>query len=155
MPSYRGNLDAVRALVREGEVHRDVYTDQEVFDLEMTHVFANTWVYVGHASQVPAHGDFVTTTIGVTPVVMVRHSDGSVRVLHNRCPHKGTRVANELCGNAGRFFRCPYHAWSFRTDGSIAAIPLPGGYEKTEFSASHAAAPSAAARPVANEAWSR
>ena len=139
MPGYRGNLDAVRALVREGEVHRDVYTDQEVFDLEMTHVFANTWVYVGHASQVPDHGDFVTTTIGVTPVVMVRHSDASVRVLHNRCPHKGTRVANELCGNAGRFFRCPYHAWSFRTDGSIAAIPLPGGYEKTEFSASHAA----------------
>jgi phenylpropionate dioxygenase-like ring-hydroxylating dioxygenase large terminal subunit len=139
MPGYRGNLDAVRALVRESEVHRDVYTNQEVFNLEMTHVFANTWVYVGHASQVPAHGDFFTTTIGVTPVVMVRHSDGSVRVLHNRCPHKGTRVANELCGNAGRFFRCPYHAWSFRTDGSIAAIPLPGGYEKTDFGESHAA----------------
>lgn len=129
MPS----LEAVRALVRETEVHRDVYTDRAVFDLEMKHVFGNSWVYVGHASQVPATGDFITTTIGVTPVVMVRQGDGSIAVLINRCPHKGTRVANEPCGNAGRFFRCPYHAWSFRHDGTIAAIPLPKGYEGTGF----------------------
>jgi phenylpropionate dioxygenase-like ring-hydroxylating dioxygenase large terminal subunit len=139
MVRYRGNPDAVRSLVREGEVHRDVYTDPEVFELEMEQLFGNTWVYVGHASQVPNVADFITTTIGIKPVVMVRHSDGSVRVLHNRCPHKGTRVANEMCGNAGRFFRCPYHAWSFRTDGSIAAIPLPQGYENTSFKQSAAA----------------
>ena len=122
-------LEAARALVRETEVHRDVYTDPDVFDLEMKHVFGNAWVYVGHASQVANIGDFITTTIGVTPVVMVRHTDTSIRVLYNRCPHKGTRVANEACGNVGRFFRCPYHAWSFRTDGTIAAIPLPTGYD--------------------------
>jgi phenylpropionate dioxygenase-like ring-hydroxylating dioxygenase large terminal subunit len=139
MNRYRGNPDAVLALVREAEVHRDVYTDPEIFDLEMEHLFGNTWVYVGHASQVPNVADFFTTTIGVKPVVMVRHSDGSIRVLHNRCPHKGTRVANEMCGNAGRFFRCPYHAWSFRTDGSIAAIPLPDGYANTNFKQSAAA----------------
>ncbi len=138
MQQDRG-LAAVRDLVREGEVHRDVYTDPAVFKMEMAHVFANTWVYVGHASQVPNTADFITTTIGIKPVVMVRHSDGSIRVLHNRCPHKGTRVANEMCGNAGRFFRCPYHAWSFRTDGSIAAIPLPAGYEDTSFRQTEAA----------------
>ncbi len=132
--------EAVAALVREGEVHRDVYTDPEIFALEMKHLFAGTWVYVGHASQVPNTGDFFTTTIGTTPVVMVRHTDGSVRILHNRCPHKGTRVANEMCGNTGRFFRCPYHAWSFRTDGSLAAVPLPQGYEGTNFRETAAAA---------------
>ena len=148
MARYRGNPDAVRALVREGEVHRDVYTDPEVFDIEMEQVFGNTWVYVAHASQVPNIGDFFTTTIGIKPVVVVRHSDGSVRVLHNRCPHKGTRVANEMCGNVGRFFRCPYHAWSFRTDGSIAAIPLPQGYENTGFKQSGAAQGMAPVRNV-------
>ncbi|MBN8892789.1 MAG: oxidoreductase [Bordetella sp. SCN 68-11] len=135
---YRDDPAALRALVREGEVHRDVYTSDEVFALEMERLFATTWVYVGHASQVANIGDFFTTTIGTAPVVMVRHTDGSIRVLHNRCPHKGTRVANEMCGNVGRFFRCPYHAWSFRTDGSIAAIPLPGGYEQTDFKGSAA-----------------
>lgn len=139
MGRYAGDLAAVRALVRETEVHRDVYTDPEVFDLEMKYVFGNTWNYVGHASQVPNTGDFFTTTIGITPVVMVRHSDGTIRVLHNRCPHKGTRIANETCGNTGRFFRCPYHAWSFRTDGTLAAIPLPQGYENTGFKDSIAA----------------
>ncbi|MCX7383126.1 MAG: aromatic ring-hydroxylating dioxygenase subunit alpha [Alphaproteobacteria bacterium] len=133
------DIQSARALIRETEVHRDIYTSPEVFDLEMKHVFGNAWVYVGHASQIPAMGDFITTTIGVTPVVMVRRGDGGISVLYNRCPHKGTRVANELCGNAGRFFRCPYHAWSFRLDGSIAAIPMPDGYAQTEFKGSEAA----------------
>ena len=132
MPDYRNDPAAIPALVQNGQVHRDVYTDPGLFDLEMERLFAAAWVYVVHASQVPKVADFITTTIGVAPVVMVRHSDQSIRVLHNRCPHKGTRVANEPCGNAGRFFRCPYHAWSFRTDGSIAAIPLPHGYDGTD-----------------------
>ena len=133
------DIPSARALIRETEVHRDIYTSPEVFDLEMKHVFGNAWVYVGHASQIPAMGDFITTTTGVTPVVMVRRGDGGISVLYNRCPHKGTRVANELCGNAGRFFRCPYHAWSFRLDGSIAAIPMPEAYARTEVKGSEAA----------------
>lgn len=132
-------MSAVQDLVREGAVHRDVYTSPAVFDAEMKTLFARTWVYVGHASQVAATGDFITTTIGTAPVVMVRHTDGSIRVLHNRCPHKGTRVANDACGNTGRFFRCPYHAWSFRTDGSLAAVPLASGYAETPFKESDAA----------------
>ena len=130
---YRGNPDAINALVRDTEVHKDAYIDQEVFELEMEHLFANTWVYVGHASQVPNKGDYYTTTVGTEDVVMVRHSDNSVRVLYNRCPHKGVKVAGEVCGNTGKFFRCPYHAWTFKTDGSLLAIPLKKGYENTGF----------------------
>ena len=52
---------------------------------------------------------------------MVRHTDNNVKVLHNRCPHKGTRITTETCGNTGKFFRCPYHAWTFRTDGTLRA----------------------------------
>jgi benzoate/toluate 1,2-dioxygenase subunit alpha len=136
---YRDHPERVRALVRDAEVHRDVYTNSEIFALEMARLFAATWVYVGHDSQVPSAGDYFTTTIGSQPVVMVRHEDGAVHVLYNRCPHKGTRIASETCGNTGRFFRCPYHAWSFRTDGSPAALPLPSGYEGTGFEESAAA----------------
>jgi phenylpropionate dioxygenase-like ring-hydroxylating dioxygenase large terminal subunit len=139
MGRYSGNPQAVRDLVRETEVHRDVYIDDEIFDLEMKHLFANTWVHVGHASQVPNPGDYFTTTIGAQPVIMVRHTDGTVKVLHNRCPHKGTKIAIDGCGNAGKFFRCPYHAWTFKTDGSLLAIPLRKGYENTGFENSHAA----------------
>ena len=131
MAKYHKHPQAVAALVRETEVHKDCYIDDEIFDLEMAHLFANTWVYVGHASQVPQVGDFYTTTVGTQPVVMVRHTDQSVRVLYNRCPHKGVQVAPDGCGNTGKFFRCPYHAWTFRTDGKLLSIPLKKGYDNT------------------------
>lgn len=129
-PSF---TDEVASLVRDTEVHKDLYLSPRIFELEMRHLFWNTWVYVGHVSQIPATGDYVTTTIGAEPVVMVRHVDGSVRVLHNRCSHKGTQLVTDACGNTGTFFRCPYHAWSYRTDGSLYAIPLRRGYENTGF----------------------
>lgn len=129
MGRYHDNPQALAALVRETELHRDVYTDAEVFALEMEQLFSNTWVYVGHASQVPKVGDYYTTTVGDQPVVMVRHTDDSIRVLHNRCAHKGVQVAPEGSGNTGKFFRCPYHAWSYKTDGSLLAIPLKNGYD--------------------------
>ncbi len=150
MARYRGNIAAIKELVRPTEVHRDVYIDEEVFQLEMEHLFANTWVYVGHDSQIPEPGDYFGTTIGLQPVLMVRHTDMTVKVLYNRCPHKGTRLTTETCGNTGKSFRCPYHAWSFRTDGALIAIPLREGYENTGFEESHAAKGMSQVRHVHN-----
>jgi len=133
MGPYTDHPEAIAALVRDTEVHKDCYIDPEVFALEMAHLFANTWVYVGHASQVPKVGDYYSTTVGDQPVVMVRHGDDTVRVLHNRCAHKGVQVAPDGCGNTGKFFRCPYHAWTYRTDGSLLNMPLRQGYENTGF----------------------
>lgn len=131
MGRYTDNPQAVAALVRGREVHRDVYIDPEIYRLEMKHLFANAWVFVGHDSQTPNKGDYFTTQIGDQPVIMVRHSDNEIKVLYNRCPHKGTKIAIDRTGNTGKFFRCPYHAWSFKTDGCLLAIPLKKGYEGT------------------------
>ena len=150
MNRYAGNAKAIKALVREMEVHRDVYVDEEVFQLEMEQLFPNCWVYVGHDSQVPNPGDYYGTTIGTQPILLVRHTDSTVRVLYNRCPHKGTRITSETCGNTGKFFRCPYHAWSFKTDGSLLAVPLKKGYENTGFEQSEAAKGMTAVRHVRN-----
>jgi benzoate/toluate 1,2-dioxygenase alpha subunit len=150
MIRYAGNSAAIRALVRDQQVHRDVYVSEEVFQLEMEHMFPNSWIYVGHDSQVPNAGDYFGTTIGTQPVLLVRHTDGTVRVLFNRCPHKGTRITSETCGNTGKFFRCPYHAWSFKTDGSLLAIPLKKGYENTGFEQSEAARGMTPVRHVRN-----
>src|SRR5437764_9487392 len=128
---YRGNPEAIRALVQNDRVHRDLYIDPEVFALEQEHFFANTWNYVGHDSQLPNPGDYIRSEIGGQPLIVVRHGDGSVRVLMNRCAHKGSRLVSAPSGNTGKFFRCPYHAWTFRTDGSLLNIPLKNGYEGT------------------------
>ncbi|QAA95650.1 aromatic ring-hydroxylating dioxygenase subunit alpha [Pollutimonas thiosulfatoxidans] len=150
MMSYRNNPDAVAALIRPTEVHKDIFINEELFELEMEHLFANTWVYVGHASQVPNVGDFYTTTVGDQPVVMVRHTDKSIKVLHNRCPHKGVMVAGDVCGNTGKFFRCPYHAWTFKTDGKLLSIPLKKGYDPEVFNECEASQGMAAVTDVHN-----
>ncbi len=148
--TYRNNPEAIKALVRPAEVHKDLFISDEIFELEMTQLFANTWVYVGHDSQVPNAGDFFTTTVGNEPVVMIRDADNSVRVLYNRCPHKGVMLVNETYGNAGRFLRCPYHAWSFRLNGELLALPLKRGYDPDIFGQTEAHKGMAAVENVHN-----
>jgi len=125
---YRDDAGALKRLVKDDRVHRDVYTDAEVFQLEMERLWSRTWIYVGHASQIPHPGDFLTLDVAGQPVIVVRHGDDSVRVLLNRCAHKGTKVVYAPAGNAGKTFRCPYHAWTYRTDGSLLQVPLKEGY---------------------------
>ncbi len=150
MNRYRDDPEAIRALVRDDAVHRDVYIDPDIFRLEMERLWARSWVYVGHTSQVPDPGDYITCDIATEPVLMIRQADHSVRVLRNRCAHKGARVVSDRSGNAGRFLRCPYHNWSYRTDGAIAAIPLRQGYDGTNLDHCEAAR---GLRPVAAEVY--
>src|SRR5437868_1695188 len=131
MTTYRDRPDAIRALVQDDRVHRDLYLSEELFALEQERFFANTWLYVGHASQVPNSGDFWSLDLAGRPVMMVRQPDGAVRVFYNRCAHKGSRLVTDESGNTGKFFRCPYHAWTYKLDGAPLAIPLKSGYEGT------------------------
>ncbi len=139
MDRYQGPTEdlkaKVSALVQPDRVHRDLYISDDVFRLEQEHFFANTWNYVGHASQIPNSGDYLTLEIGGRPLIVVRHGersgDGDIKVLMNRCAHKGSRVVSAPCGNTGKVFRCPYHAWTFRTDGSLLNFPVKEGYEGT------------------------
>jgi phenylpropionate dioxygenase-like ring-hydroxylating dioxygenase large terminal subunit len=131
MTGYRHDPAAIAALVEPDRVHRALYLSEELFALERERLFARAWVYVGHSSQVPLPGDYVTAEIAGRPVVLVRHQDGALHVLMNRCAHKGTMVVTERRGNTGRAFRCPYHAWSYRTDGTLLAVPNRAGYAGT------------------------
>ena len=119
------------ALVEPDRVHRSVYTDPRIFELEMEHIWEKTWVYCGHQSQVPNAGDYWTLKIGRQPMVMVRDRDGAIRVLYNRCPHRGVELCGNQKGNTGKAFVCSYHAWTFHLDGRVRAIPLAKGYEGT------------------------
>ncbi len=120
-------------LVQPGRVHRSVYTSQAIFDLEMSHIWERIWVYCGHESQIPKPGDYYQVRIGRQDLLMVRGNDGAVRVLYNRCPHKGVQLVGSRSGNTGHTFVCSYHAWSFHLDGAPRAVPLAGGYEGTGF----------------------
>jgi benzoate/toluate 1,2-dioxygenase subunit alpha len=124
-----GYTEDIAKLIEPGRVHRRVYTDPELFELEMERIFGSAWLFVGHTSQVPKPGDYITTELGRQPVIMCRHSDGSVQVLLNRCSHRGAKVVNERKGHAPRLVCC-YHGWSYDTDGRLLSVPVPEGCGK-------------------------
>ena len=129
---YTKQMDAhifknIDELVREDRVHRRVYTDPAIFDLEMKRIFGSAWLYVGHQSQVPKVGDFVTCELAAQPVVMLRHHDGEIHVLFNRCAHRGARICEADDGNV-KLLQCPYHGWTYDTAGRFLNSALHRDY---------------------------
>src|SRR5712691_1129134 len=84
----------VRSLanLEQGLLSAQVFVDPAVYELELERIFSRTWLYVAHDSEVPNPGDFVTRSMGEDSVIVVRGSDGLVRVLLNTCRHRGRRL---------------------------------------------------------------
>jgi phenylpropionate dioxygenase-like ring-hydroxylating dioxygenase large terminal subunit len=123
-----------KTLVQDDRIHASLYTDPRIFDDEMERIFRRGWVFVGHDSEIPSPGDFVTRRVGTEPVIMVRSTDGGVAVLVNRCMHRGTMVCPADRGSA-RTFTCPYHGWTYDISGELLGVPYPGGYASFDKSA--------------------
>ena len=117
----------LQSLVQDGRVHSRAYTNQAIFDLEIDRIFHRSWIYVGHESEVPKPGDYQARPIGRTPVILVRGKDNKVRVLVNRCRHRGAQVVQTESGNT-RMFRCWYHGWTYELTGALAEVTEKGGY---------------------------
>ena len=109
-------------LVQPDRVHRSVYADPAIFELEMARIFGRAWLVLGHESQVRNVGDYFTTRMGREPVIVSRKNKEEVMVLVNRCAHRGSMVCAEGRGNTERFV-CPYHGWSYDTGGTLQAVP--------------------------------
>jgi phenylpropionate dioxygenase-like ring-hydroxylating dioxygenase large terminal subunit len=97
-------------------VHKDVYSDPEIFELEMKYIFERTWSFIGHESQIPKPHDWIATHIGRVPVLVTRDGKGKVGAFLNACRHKGARMTRTESGNR-KFHVCPYHGWAYGSDG--------------------------------------
>ena len=115
-------------LIQEGRIHRSVYASEALFRREMHNIFARAWVFVGHESEIPAPGDFVTRHFGGRPVIITRDRDAGIHVLFNRCAHRGAKVCREDKGSC-KVFVCPYHSWSYDHAGRSVSVPLDYAYD--------------------------
>jgi ethylbenzene dioxygenase alpha subunit len=86
------NLDQLMNL-EKGRMSRDLFWDQDIYEQELERIFARCWLFVGHESQIPKAGDYVSTYMGEDNVLIVRQKDGSVKGFLNTCPHRATRCA--------------------------------------------------------------
>ena len=99
------------------------YTDPAIFDAEQRNIFSRQWVYVCRTQDVPSPGRFARMTVGDENVLVVRGRDEVLRAFLNVCRHRGATLCAADSGEVGRAIRCPYHAWSYRLDGSLRSAP--------------------------------
>ena len=114
-------------LIEPGRVHGSLYTDPDIYALELERIWYRTWVYVGHVSEVPEPNDYVLKSIGPQPIIMSRDKQGEIHLLLNRCTHRANLVCDAAKGNSSAF-RCPYHGWTFSNTGKLLGDPFNSGY---------------------------
>src|SRR5262249_51418710 len=100
-----------------------LYFDPHFFELEREKIFRSAWQLVGHLNDAPNPGDYITLSILGERVVALRGADGVLRSFHNVCRHRAAKVAPEDRGSCGHRLVCPYHAWSYNLDGTLAGAP--------------------------------
>ncbi len=108
-------------------VKRSSMTDPEVLERERRLIFDRSWLFVGHESELVNPHDFRTRKVGGRPIIFSRHTEGSINVFLNTCPHRGMQIETRPEGT-GRFLKCFYHGWSFNTEGNLVALPDEASY---------------------------
>ena len=115
-------LAGMEADLAKGLVPLRVFNNREIYDLELRRIFARSWVFIGHETELRNKGDYALRYIGEDPFIFVRDHTGEIRVLFNACRHRAVQVFRVEMGNAARF-TCPYHGWTYATTGALEAVP--------------------------------
>jgi p-cumate 2,3-dioxygenase subunit alpha len=110
-------------------VHRRVFTEPQILEWERRRVFEQSWIYVGHESEIPHPGDFRARHVAGRPIILARGSDYEARVLLNTCTHRGALVCRQPSGNT-KSFQCSYHAWTFSNQGDLIGVPGEDAYSE-------------------------
>ena len=121
---------------------RDAYTSEDVLRLERERLFAKTWNCVGRSSSIARAGDYIVRDVGGDSIIILRDRNNQLRAFFNTCRHRGTQLCSAESGHVSETIQCPYHAWTYTTDGRLIGAPhMQGveGFDKNDFGL-HAAA---------------
>lgn len=104
-----------------------VFSDPAVYAEELKRVFLGpTWQFLVIADELPRPGDYKTTFLGETPVIVTRGEDGEVHAMVNRCAHRGNLVCLKRQGHAD-MLTCVYHSWSYDLSGNLKSVAFRRG----------------------------
>lgn len=124
-----------------GFISRELFVDPDLYKQEVEKLFTRAWLFVGHESQIPNPGDFFVSKMGTESVILCRDKAKEIHVFLNSCRHRGMRVCRYEQGNTS-LFTCPYHSWTYGTDGRLQGVPLyrdlyDGVLDRSQFSLVH------------------
>jgi nitrite reductase/ring-hydroxylating ferredoxin subunit len=108
--------------LEHGRISREIFVNEAIYQQEQEQIFARTWLFVGHESQIPQPGDYFVSCMGEESVILTRDSRGHIHVFLNTCRHRGMKVCRYDEGNT-TVFTCPYHGWGYATDGRLVGVP--------------------------------
>jgi len=109
-----------------------VYRDPEFYELETEYIFRQHWLLVGHISEAPNTGDYMTLDVAGERALVIRDADGELRAFHNVCRHRASRVVAGETGNCRGAIVCPYHGWTYGYDGRLQSIPSDQGSNRLD-----------------------
>ena len=101
----------------------DRYTSREFFDLEMRRLWPRVWQWACRVEEVREAGDYVTYDVGPYSLLIIRGDDDVLRAFHNACLHRGTQLRPSDSAGFATELRCPYHGWTWTTEGALKSIP--------------------------------
>jgi phenylpropionate dioxygenase-like ring-hydroxylating dioxygenase large terminal subunit len=101
----------------------EYYTSPDILAEEQERIFARSWLCVGRASALASAGDYVLRTVGGESLIILRDRSGDLRAFFNVCRHRGTRICEVPKGQFSETIQCPYHAWTYTTDGRLIGAP--------------------------------
>ena len=96
---------------------KEIYTSDEILDLENSLIFSKEWICAGRETEIPKVGDYFTFNIGKQPIIILRDTNKKVRAMSNVCLHRMMQIVEGKGNNKN--FTCPYHAWSYDLDGKL------------------------------------
>ncbi|MFP4899163.1 anthranilate 1,2-dioxygenase large subunit [Paraburkholderia sp. BR14261] len=108
-------------------IAREMFTEHQLFDLEMELIFEKNWIYACHESEISQPHDFVTIRAGRQPMIISRDGNGQLNAMINACQHRGATLTRMGKGNQSTF-TCPFHAWCYKSDGRLVKVKAPGEY---------------------------
>ncbi|MFK7914751.1 MAG: aromatic ring-hydroxylating dioxygenase subunit alpha [Pseudomonadales bacterium] len=103
------------------------YASSERLNQEQRVLFRDYPLLVAMSGQLANPGDYLTEHYCGVPLLLTRQSNGAIAGFVNACSHRGAPVASGT-GSVRGHFVCPYHAWSYRLDGSLRSIPDADGF---------------------------
>jgi Rieske 2Fe-2S family protein len=99
------------------------YTDSGWFQRETEAIHLDMWLCAGRSGQIPDAGDYFLRQVGNASVIITRQEQGEIRAFHNVCRHRGTLLTSQMEGKFNGRIQCPYHAWTYRLNGTLANAP--------------------------------
>ncbi|HEX3952197.1 MAG TPA: Rieske 2Fe-2S domain-containing protein [Stellaceae bacterium] len=105
-----------------------VFADRDIYRAELDRIFLGaSWQYLAMADELPQPGDYKTTFLGETPVIVTRGEDGDIHAMLNRCAHRGNLVCLKQRGHTDDGLTCVYHSWRYDLTGNLTSVAFRRG----------------------------